>query len=311
MFVYIFNIFLLLVEVFQLLLKAAFAVVEAFVYMFIPRAHKSIEGENALITGAGHGLGRELALQLADLGVRLVLWDIDQKAVERTAADVRRKGGVVFAYHCDVTDEQKVEFVANEVRREVGDVTILINNAGIMHCQTLLCLNDQQIRRTLEINTLSHFWTVRQFLPRMLELGHGHIVAIASIAGILGCANLVDYCASKFGVVGFMAALAEEVYADRRDHCIHLTTVCPSTMNTRLTHYPRTRFPRLLPILEVDEVAQRIINAVLQNQQLLIIPSRIEFITRITGIFPRKVTQMFQHFLDYAVDPHEPRPQKC
>ncbi|GFQ87184.1 hypothetical protein TNCT_546011 [Trichonephila clavata] len=209
-----------------------------------------------------------------------------------------------YAYTCDVSNENQVEELADKVYREVGDVDILINNAGVLPGKPLLELTNKQIKRTLDINTLAHMWTIRQFLPRMLERGEGHIVAISSVAGILGCSYLVDYCASKYAVIGLMAALQEELYEMGRDEQIQLTVICPSTMDTGLVQNPKTRFPSMLPILNVDKASDIIINSILRNKRLVVIPTIVHVIYKISNLFPPQVPLLLQRFLDYTIDPN-------
>lgn len=95
--------------------------------------------------------------------------------------------------------------------KEIGDVTILINNAGIMPQHEMLKHSEAEIRKMFEINTISHYWMFQAFLPKMIEKNHGHIVALSSIAGIVGLNNLVPYCGSKFAVRGHMESLSEEL----------------------------------------------------------------------------------------------------
>ncbi|XP_023231720.1 17-beta-hydroxysteroid dehydrogenase 13-like [Centruroides sculpturatus] len=295
------DAFALIFEVIDLLFKSLLITIRGLIRFVIPTARKSVNDEIVLITGSAHGLGKELALQFSKLGAIVVLWDINQEWNNAVAKEIKLKSGIAFSYQCDVTDEKQVKILAQRVRREVGDVTILINNAGILQGHPLLSLNNQQIRRTVEVNLLSQFWTVREFLPQMLELEHGHIVAVSSIAGCRGCINMTDYSASKFGICGLMNSLEEELILLKKDHCIHLSTVYPLAMDTGLSQRPLTRFPHILPILKPDYTAAKMIDAILRNKRNIFIPSRIEFIIRISGLFPMKVVQMFQQFMNYAV----------
>ena len=112
---------------------------------------------------------------------------------------------------CDVSSPDDVNRAAADAVKEFGDVHILINNAGIVSGKTLLENSDKMIQKTLEINTLAHAYTVRAFLPAMLAKNEGHVVTIASAAGLIGVSGLADYCASKYGVVGFDESLRMEL----------------------------------------------------------------------------------------------------
>ncbi len=114
---------------------------------------------------------------------------------------VKQFKGDAFAYKIDVCNRHDVYALATKVQEEIGDVTILINNAGIVSGIKLFdpkC-NDAFMEKTMQVNTIAHFWTTKAFVPKMIENNHGHFVTIASVAGMLGVNGLADYCASKFG----------------------------------------------------------------------------------------------------------------
>ncbi|GFY43841.1 hypothetical protein TNIN_413181 [Trichonephila inaurata madagascariensis] len=291
-------------ELLVVLLKTLGTVCVAIFRSIIPEPLKSVREKVILVTGSGGGLGRQIAQKLALLGARVVLVDVDEVRNNETLQNIKQMQCKAYAYTCDVSNENQVEELADKVFREVGDVDILINNAGVLPGKPLLELTNKQIKKTLDINTLAHMWTIRQFLPRMLERGEGHIVAISSVAGILGCSYLVDYCASKYAVIGLMAALQEELYEMGRDEQIQLTVICPSTMDTGLVQNPKTRFPSMLPILNVDKASDIIINSILRNKRLVVIPTIAHVIYKIANLFPPQVPLLLQRFLGYTIDPN-------
>lgn len=115
-----------------------------------------------LVTGAAQGLGRELALKFAECGATLVLWDINEEKVFSVAEEVRAIGSEAFAYVCDCSNRDDVYRVAERVKREVGDVAILVNNAGVARGKKLLEMSDADIEKTFKVNTLSHYWVSGQ-----------------------------------------------------------------------------------------------------------------------------------------------------
>ncbi|EFN77114.1 Epidermal retinal dehydrogenase 2 [Harpegnathos saltator] len=120
---------------------------------------KSVSDEIVLVTGAGHGIGRELTLQYAHLGATVVCLDINQQTNENVAEEATKATGrPVYAYRCDITDNAQVLEVAQQIRKEVGEVTVLINNAGIMNCRFFMDLTIDQIKSEFNVNILSHFW---------------------------------------------------------------------------------------------------------------------------------------------------------
>ena len=164
------------------------------------------------------------------LGATIVAWDINDASLAKTKKLVEQAGSKCFTYNVDVTDRAKVYETASLVKLDVGMVYMLINNAGIVigeHCfreilrcfqvilsyeetetkcltnigKDLLQLEDEEILATMNVNAISHFWTIKAFLPDMILRDNGHIVTIASLAGKVGVNKLTDYCASKVSAV--------------------------------------------------------------------------------------------------------------
>ncbi|XP_046813641.1 short-chain dehydrogenase/reductase family 16C member 6-like isoform X2 [Vespa crabro] len=235
---------LVVVDVLLTLLKILYCIGEAIYKLFVPTKEKDVTGEIVLITGTGHGIGKELALKYASLGATVVCWDLNQEMNQETVAEIKKMGGTsAYAYKCDVTDREEVLRVAERVKEEVGNVTILINNAGIMPCHSFLDYTPEEIRKIFDVNVLAHFWVLQAFLPNMITKNHGHIVALSSMAGIVGLTNLVPYCASKFAVRGFMEALSEELreYSKGKNLNINFTTIYPYMVDTGLCKKPKIK----------------------------------------------------------------------
>ncbi|EDV19359.1 Epidermal retinol dehydrogenase 2 [Trichoplax sp. H2] len=277
-------LFVIAVEFFLTCIRFAYHIVIAIIYSILPRKAKNVEGDIVLITGAANGIGKIVAKKFADLNATLVLWDIDKKANENVAREIEVMGKRAYAYTVDVTQKESVYKVANRVKMEVGDVNILINNAGIVSGKKLLDCDDDMIIRTMEVNMISHFWTVKAFLPAMLENNEGHIVTIASAAGLLGVSQLVDYSASKHGAIGFDESLRHEL-TDMHSG-INTTVVCPYYTDTGLFYGCKSRFPKILPILEPEYVASCIVDAILQNQHILFVPKILSIFIFLKTILP-------------------------
>ena len=106
----------------------------------------------------------------------LALLDIDKEALDSTVEALEQKGVIVYGYNVDVTDEKKVKQVVKAVQRELGDIYMLVNNAGVVPCKPFMELSSQDVRRAVDVNALAHFWTVKAVLPSMLEDGRGKIL---------------------------------------------------------------------------------------------------------------------------------------
>ena len=225
---------------------------------------------HVLITGAASGLGRLMALEAVHRKARVTLLDRDPEGLDRVREELCRLGGEVSAFVVDLADRAALQVVCAQVLAARGGVDILINNAGIVSGKPLLETSDEAIERTFQVNTLAHFWTVRAFLPGMLSRGRGHLVTVASVAGLAGTSRLSDYCASKFAAVGFDESLRVEL--KRLGSPVRTTVVCPYFIDTGMFEGASTRFPRLLPILQPDDVVRRIMIAIERNRSRLIMP---------------------------------------
>jgi all-trans-retinol dehydrogenase (NAD+) len=139
----------------------------------------------------------------------MILWDINIAGAEETASMIRRQGGTAAAYKVDVTNREEVYRTAQKVKDEIAEPTMLINNAGIVSGKKIFDPDnsDAYMEKTMQVNTISHFWTVKAFMPAMIAKNHGHLVTIASSAGLVGVNGLADYCASKFGAILLRAVL--------------------------------------------------------------------------------------------------------
>jgi all-trans-retinol dehydrogenase (NAD+) len=230
-----------------------------------------------LITGAAKGLGRRLALLAAQEGAAVVLWDIDAAALETAAGSVRQAGGrTVHTAVVDVSNREEIYAAASRLDAASVGVDILVNNAGVVSGRRLLDTSDAHIEATFAVNTLALYWTTKAFLPGMIRRGGGHIVTIASAAGLVGVARQTDYAASKHGAVGFDESLRYELrgVAPR----VKTTLVCPFYIDTGMFRGVKSRFPLLLPILEEEKVARRIIRAIRRDERRLIMPSLVRLL---------------------------------
>ncbi len=232
-----------------------------------------IHGRNVLITGGASGIGLLVAKKLAERGAKVIIWDIDDSSLAGIAEEMKAKGRPVSVYHCDVSRRTEVFSVAEKVKEDFGKVDILINNAGIVSGKSFLECTDEQLEKGMAVNMLAHFWTVRAFLPQMVRAGNGHIVTISSAAGLIGVSRLVDYSTAKFGAFGFNESLRMEIKQEKWN--IKTTVVCPYFINTGMFDGAQTRFSWLLPILDQQYVAERIVSAIKKNKSRLLMPPMV------------------------------------
>lgn len=267
-----------------------------------------IAGRHALVTGGASGIGRKMALKLAAGGGRVTIWDLNPTALEAVLAELRAVPGCeARGAVCDVADRQQVYARAAELTAEAGPVDILINNAGVVSGKDFLELPDEKIELTFQVNVLALFWAGKAFLPSMIARNTGHIVTIASASGLIGVARLADYAASKWAAIGFDESLRAELR--RVAPGVMTTVICPYYINTGMFRGVRSRFPFLLPILEEDYVAERVVQSIRTNRRRLILPWLCHLVPVIrflpVGLFDRianflGVNTSMEHFVGRA-----------
>ena len=191
----------------------------------------------------------------------------------------------------------------SKVISEVGAVTILVNNAGIMPSHDLLKHTEGEIRKTVEINLVAHFWMFQAFLPKMIEANRGHIVAMSSMAGIMGFQNLVPYCGTKFAVRGVQEALSEELRCQSKGQSqIKFTTVFPYMVDTGLCKKVKIRFQKLMPMVNPQDAATAIISAQRKGIDEISIPRHLFYMNNFFRLFPNKANQIFKDFVEAFVE---------
>ncbi|XP_066940008.1 estradiol 17-beta-dehydrogenase 11-like [Macrobrachium rosenbergii] len=281
------EVVLTVLRVWWMCIYGVYCMAESFVRSLLPRDYqrKEIRGEIVLITGGGSGIGRLLCLKFAEKGAKIVTWDIDEEANERTARMVKEKGGICRSYTVDLCNPKDIYATATKVKQEFGKVDILVNNAGIVTGKSLMNSLDDDIIQTFEVNALSHFWTVKAFLGDMMLSNKGHIVTVASMAGWLGYNKMVDFCASKFAAVGFDEALRMELKSEGAEG-IKTTVVCPVYVNKQA--FDGVIATKLLATLSPDRVASEIVDATLMNVPVLMLPKIMRLVLLLKLLLPEK-----------------------
>lgn len=241
---------------------------------------KKLDGKVAVVTGAAMGMGKCIAGMLMAEGCKVALLDMNPDRLAETRQALSELG-TCRDFVCDISDRGAVYETASKIRSEMGRVSILVNNAGIVKAGTLLSLEDEVIEKILDVNLSALFWTCKAFLPDMVDQGQGHIVNMASAGGILAIPNLTAYCASKFGVIGFSDALRQEMAKIRVD--VGVTYVCPNTVNTGM--FDGARMVAGTSLLSAENVATQVVKAIRRNRAMVAIPGfPIKFITPLTKI---------------------------
>jgi|EP00624_Nannochloropsis_granulata_P004353 all-trans-retinol dehydrogenase (NAD+) len=216
--------------------------------------------------------------------------------MQAVAKEIEAQGARALTYKVDVTKRERVYEVAKQMKAEIGkDVTVLVNNAGIVSGKPFLEGDDAYSLKTMEVNVIAHFWTVKAFLPAMVQMNHGHIITIASTAGLVGVDGLADYCTSKSAAIAFHEGIRTEI---RRLKCpgVRMTLVNPYFIDTGMFTGAKTKAPILLPILQPDYVVNSILNAAEKNRNLLVMP-RYGYILTVTNGVPALVRDFIYDFM--------------
>ncbi len=182
----------------------------------------------AVVTGAGRGIGKAIALELAERGCDVALMGRGQDMLSAVADEIVRRGRRAVVTPCDVAHAAEIDDAAARILRDLGVPRFVVANAGVVHRVSVVDMTEAQWDEVLDVNVKGTFLVTRAFLQRMLAQRKGRVVAIGSISGTLGTPRLSAYCASKWGTVGFIKALAEEL----RGTGLQAMSVMPGSVDT-------------------------------------------------------------------------------
>lgn len=225
----------------------------------------SFTNQVALITGAGSGLGRALAVKLAQDGARIAAVDRNPDGLESLAKELSGKP-IAWAVG-DVTQRDSLQAAVDEIRQKLGPIDLLIANAGIGRVTSALDFRAEDVEAQIQVNLIGVANSIETVLPSMIERKSGHLVAISSLASYRGLPKMAGYCASKSGVTALMEALRMEV----KPYNIQVTIVCPGWIRTPLLQDIDVPKPYLM---EVDYAAGRIIEALRRKKQFFAFPRK-------------------------------------
>ncbi len=242
---------------------------------------KNLNHKNVIITGGASGIGRKMAVRLARQKANLAIIDIDKTRLAETQKDLKPLDSRVEIYECDVSQKKEIEKISTQIKADYPRIDILINNAGVVTGRSFLETSDAELARNVDINLMAVIWMTKLFLPAMAASNSGHIVNIASAAGLIGIPGLVDYCAAKFAVVGFSDALRLEM-KKHGHHRVKVTCVCPSF--TRTGMFAGAKPPLFSPWLDPDTVAKRIVQAIQKERAYLKAPVIVKLIPFVKGL---------------------------
>ena len=210
--------------------------------------HRPLEGKIAIVTGAGRGIGRDIATTLAGQGAQVALVSRTRSHLDEALEDVRRISPGHLAISADVTRQTDVEAMVAQVAAHFGGIDVLINNAGANRAMLLAESDPREWREIVDINLMATYLCCRSALPHLLERGGGKIVNLSSAAGVIGYPLFSAYSAAKHAIIGLTKALAEEV----KQQNVQVNVVCPAFVDTRMT--PQAFRNSAMPTSQVADV---------------------------------------------------------
>ena len=190
-----------------------------------------LEGQTAIVTGSGNGIGRATAIMLADLGTNVMVCDIEEDSAQKVAKEIKERGGHAISNRCDVTKLDEIRDTIQKTVQAFGNVDILVNNAGITKDGLLMGMSEEDFDKVIDVNLKGSFNMMRFVSRQMLRQRSGHIISMASVVGIAGNAGQANYAASKAGIIGMTKSAAREL-ASRG---ITVNAVAPGFIETEMT----------------------------------------------------------------------------
>ncbi|KAH8585598.1 hypothetical protein B0O99DRAFT_530415 [Bisporella sp. PMI_857] len=223
--------------------------------------------EIVVVTGGSGGLGDLLVRKLAKRCIKVISLDIMPPKTPLPSN--------AYFYQAEITSSKSLENVAQKIRSDHGDPTVLVNNAGIMQLSTILDESEDEIRRVFNVNLIAHFLLIKEFLPAMIKRNHGHVMTIASMASFITGVQNVDYCCTKAGALAFHEGLTQELRHSYNARKVRTSIIHPTYIRTPLIDkvHREGKFKALL--LEPEAVVDIILGHILSgNSGQIILPSR-------------------------------------
>ncbi|MFT8357500.1 MAG: SDR family NAD(P)-dependent oxidoreductase [Bifidobacterium aquikefiri] len=247
------------------------------------RSDRRFVGARVVITGAGSGIGRCMAEEIAAEGGRVALWGWHKTNIQEVADKLNEQYGtanhpIAFPFRVDVSQAPAVNRTAKRTIAALGGVNVVINNAGIISGKPFKELDDRSVRQTFGVNGMAMFWVTKAFLNELEKHRRAYIVNVASIAGFVSVAGQTDYSASKCAAVGFTNALRAEL---KHEHAsVKTLLVCPYYIDTGMFSGVEAGLLRqAMHMLSTETVAHSIVNAIAKGKERLFIPKIGELAT--------------------------------
>lgn len=240
-----------------------------------------------LVTGGASGIGKLMGAMAIERGCkRLILWDVRQQALDDVVKEFSARLKEVHGYAVDVSQPEQIRGIAAKTIAECGPVDILFNNAGIVVGKYFHEHSHEEITRTMAINAEGPMHVTREFLPGMMQRNSGHIITIASAAGMVGNPRMSVYASSKWAAIGWSDSLRLEM--EKLNLNVKVTCVTPYYINTGMFDGVKTSL--FIPINNAEKAVHRIMNGVERNALHIRMPLIVYTLQLFKGILP---TRMF------------------
>lgn len=226
----------------------------------------SLKGKNALITGAGRGIGKAVALALAAEGVNVALLGRTEKNVVEVAKEAMNLGVEVVTAVADISSLEEVNKASGVILDKFSSIDILINNAGIGRFGKFMELEVKDWEKVIQVNLMGTYYVTRAFLPQMIAQKSGDIVNISSTAGLRGAGITSAYSASKFAVLGLTESLMQEV---RKDN-IRVTALTPSTVATDMAIDLNLTDGNPESVMQPEDIAELVVSQLKLNKRVFV-----------------------------------------
>lgn len=243
-----------------------------------------LEGQTVLITGGASGIGRIMGRMALQKGASLlVIWDINQANIDTVCAELSSYGRVV-GYRVDVSDQEDIAKTYQSLKKECGEVDILIQCAGIITTNRTFELNTvEEIERTMKVNAIAPMLVAHFVIADMIRRNHGHICNIASAAGMVSNPKMSIYAASKWAVIGWSDSLRIELHNMKSQ--VRVSTIAPYYINTGMFDGVKSK---IFPILEPEKTSARILKAIEKEKDFKGLPFGFHFIRFWQGVLPTR-----------------------